>query len=182
MPEAALWIEANAQEQINFNLVACQADLSRVHVHRIFTGALRSTPHQYLVRVRPRRAARLPAWESCTVSNAGVEAGLGNVSSVVHNFRRVASLSPKAFRRLACGDRNFLQNRPSGAGKDRRHRRPASPGHLFGPPRRAGPPRCPPAGVRRAVWEAAASFGSPTCCRTASPHPSAPSSSRAWQR
>jgi len=109
--EAALWIEANAQEEINLGLMACHAGLSRFHFLRVFTGALGITPHQHLVRVRLRRAARLLARESCTVSDAGFEAGFGDVSNFVNTFRRAAGLSPGMFRRLARGDRNILQDR-----------------------------------------------------------------------
>jgi AraC family transcriptional regulator len=109
--EAALWIEANAGEEINLGLMARQAGLSRFHFLRLFTGALGITPHQHLVRARLRRAACMLARESCTVSDACFEAGFGDVSNFVNTFRRAAGLSPGAFRRLARGDRNILQDR-----------------------------------------------------------------------
>jgi AraC-like DNA-binding protein len=109
--EAALWVEANAHEAIDLGLMAGQAGLSRFHFLRLFTKVLGVTPHQHLLRARLRRAARLLAQESCSVSDAGFEAGFGDLSNFVNTFRRAAGVSPGAFRRLARGDRNILQDR-----------------------------------------------------------------------
>jgi AraC-like DNA-binding protein len=112
--EAALWIEAHAQEGISLGQMARQAGLSRFHFLRLFTKVLGVTPHQHLVRARLRRAARLLTREACSVSDAAFEAGFGDLSNFVNTFRRAVGLSPRVFRRLARGDRNILQDRLAG--------------------------------------------------------------------
>ncbi len=111
--EAALWIEANAHEALDLGSVARQVGLSRFHFLRVFAKALGVTPHQHLVRSRLRRAARLLAREACTVSDAAFESGFGDLSNFVRTFRRAAGVSPRDYRRLARGGRNFRQDRPA---------------------------------------------------------------------
>ncbi len=57
--ETALWIDENSQSEIDLDDAAKQAGLSPFHFLRLFSNALGVTPHQYLLRSRLRRAARL---------------------------------------------------------------------------------------------------------------------------
>lgn len=109
--EAALWIEANAHEEIDLGRAAKHAGLSRFHFLRLFAKSLGVTPHQHLVRSRLRRAARLLARDACAVTDAAFEAGFGDLSNFVRTFRRAVGVSPRGFRRMAKGDRNILQDR-----------------------------------------------------------------------
>lgn len=109
--DAALWIEANAQEALDLECLAKEAGLSRFHFLRLFARTLGVTPHQHLVRSRVRRAARLLASGDCSITEAAFAAGFGDLSNFVRTFHRAAGLSPRGFRRLAKGDRNILQAR-----------------------------------------------------------------------
>jgi AraC family transcriptional regulator len=109
--EAAVWMEENSPEAVDLGTVAGQAGLSRFHFLRLFSKVLGITPHQHLVRVRLRRAARLLACDDCSVSEAAFESGFGDLSNFIRTFRRAAGVSPRGFRRLAKGDRNILQDR-----------------------------------------------------------------------
>jgi len=57
--ETALWIDAHSHQQIDLEQAAGQAGISPFHFLRLFSSVLGVTPHQYLVRSRLRRAARL---------------------------------------------------------------------------------------------------------------------------
>jgi AraC family transcriptional regulator len=59
--QAALWIEAHANEPIDLERAAAEVDLSAFHFLRMFSRVIGVTPHQYLVRARLRQAARLLA-------------------------------------------------------------------------------------------------------------------------
>jgi AraC-like DNA-binding protein len=109
--EAALWIEANAHEPIDLDRAARAAGLSQFHFLRLFAKVLGVTPHQYLVRTRLRRAARLLAEDDLSVTDAAFEAGFGDLSNFMRTFRRAAGISPGAFRRAARGERKILQER-----------------------------------------------------------------------
>src|ERR1700751_2428413 len=57
--EAALWIDANSQRNIELEDVARESGVSPFHFLRALSSVLGVTPHQYLLRARLRHAARL---------------------------------------------------------------------------------------------------------------------------
>ncbi len=108
---AALWIEANACEPINLATAAKEARLSPFHFLRLFAKVLGVTPHQYLVRSRLRRAARLLAADGAPVTQIAYDVGFGDLSNFVRSFHRAAGVSPGRFRRAARNERKILQER-----------------------------------------------------------------------
>ena len=109
--EAALWLDANAHEALDLESAARGAGLSAFHFLRLFADVLGVTPHQYLVRARLRRAARLLAEEERPITGIAYDVGFGDLSNFVRTFRRAAGVSPRAFRRAARGERKILQDR-----------------------------------------------------------------------
>jgi AraC-like DNA-binding protein len=111
--ETALWIDENCQGAIDLEGAAGEAGLSTFHFLRVFSAVLGVTPHQYLLRSRLRRAARLLADEDRPITDIAYEVGFGDLSNFVRTFHRAAGMSPRAFRRAAKGDRKALQDRLS---------------------------------------------------------------------
>jgi AraC-like DNA-binding protein len=109
--EAALWLEAHCHEAVDLERAASQAGLSAFHFLRLFARVLGVTPHQYLLRSRLRRAARLLADDARSVTDVAYEVGFGDLSNFVRSFHRAAGVSPGAFRRAARGDRRILEQR-----------------------------------------------------------------------
>jgi AraC family transcriptional regulator len=109
--ETALWLDARAHEPIDLEDAARHAGLSPFHFLRLFAGTLGVTPHQYLVRSRLRRAARMLADAGRPIGAVALEVGFGDVSNFVRTFHRAAGVSPRGFRRMASGDRKILQDR-----------------------------------------------------------------------
>ncbi|HJT98394.1 MAG TPA: AraC family transcriptional regulator [Rhodanobacteraceae bacterium] len=109
--EAALRIDASAHEPVDLETNARDAGLSAFHFLRVFSAVLGVTPHQYLVRSRLRRAARLLADEARSISDVAFEVGFGDLSNFVRTFHRAAGVSPRGFRKAARGDRKILQDR-----------------------------------------------------------------------
>lgn len=109
--EAALWLDAHAHEEVDLERSAAAAGLSPFHFLRLFSAALGVTPHQYLVRSRLRRAARLLADGDLPVTEIAWEVGFGDLSNFVRTFGRAAGVSPRGFRRAARGDRKIFQER-----------------------------------------------------------------------
>ena len=77
----------------------------------MFSKVLGVTPHQYLLRVRLRRAARLLADDSRSITDVAFDAGFADLSNFVRTFHRAAGVSPREFRRASKGQRNFFQER-----------------------------------------------------------------------
>jgi AraC family transcriptional regulator len=68
--QAALWIEEHSADPVDLERAAGQLGLSPFHFLRLFSRVLGVTPHQYLVRSRLRRAARLLADGASSVTDA----------------------------------------------------------------------------------------------------------------
>ena len=103
--EAALWIEANAAEAVDLATVARFAGLSPFHFLRVFARVVGATPHQYLLRMRLRRAAKLLS-EDRPVTEVAYESGFADLSNFVRTFGRAAGVPPGKFRKK-------LQERPA---------------------------------------------------------------------
>lgn len=109
--EAALWLDAHSHEDVDLDSAAREAGLSPFHFLRLFAKVLGVTPHQYLVRSRLRHAARLLADETRPITDVALDVGFADLSNFVRTFHRAAGVSPRAFRRLAKGDRKIFQER-----------------------------------------------------------------------
>ena len=96
--EAALWLDERAHEAIDLEGAARAVGLSPFHFLRLFSRALGVTPHQYLVRARLRRAARLLSDEERSVTDVALEVGFADLSNFVRTFHRAAGVSPGRFR------------------------------------------------------------------------------------
>jgi AraC-like DNA-binding protein len=113
--EAAMWMDAHSQGEIDLDSAAKEAGLSPFHFLRLFSNVLGVTPHQYLVRSRLRHAARLLGDDTRSITDIAFDVGFGDLSNFVRTFHRAAGVSPRAFRRAARGDRKILQERLAAA-------------------------------------------------------------------
>jgi AraC family transcriptional regulator len=107
--EAALWLDANAHQPIDLDSAAAAFGLSPFHFLRLFARVLGVTPHQYLIRSRLRRAARLLADDMTPVTEIALDVGFGDLSNFVRTFHRAAAMSPRRFRQAARGNRKIFQ-------------------------------------------------------------------------
>ena len=106
--ETALWIDAHADQPVSLDTASAEAGLSPFHFLRLFTRVMGVTPHQYLVRARLRRAARLLADGDLPITGVALEAGFADLSNFVRTFHRAAGVSPRQFRRASRGDRSAI--------------------------------------------------------------------------
>jgi AraC family transcriptional regulator len=108
---AADFIEAHAAEPLALEDVARAVGLTPFHFLRLFSRVLGVSPHQYLLRTRLRRAARLLAEPERSVTQTAYEVGFGDLSNFIRSFTRAAGVSPRAYRKAARGERKILQER-----------------------------------------------------------------------
>lgn len=113
--ETALWMDANSHESIDLDAAARASGLSPYHFLRVFSASLGVTPHQYLLRSRLRRAARLLAEGSRPITDIALDIGFTDLSNFVRTFHRAAGVSPRRFRDSARGDRKIFQERLAAA-------------------------------------------------------------------
>jgi AraC family transcriptional regulator len=107
--DAAHWLESRAHEAVDLERAASEAGLSPFHFLRLFSRALGVSPHQYLLRARLRRAARLLVDPERPITDVALDVGFADLSNFIRTFRRAAGVSPSGFRRAARGDRKILQ-------------------------------------------------------------------------
>jgi len=124
--EAALWIDARSQEPIDLGRTAAEVGLSPFHFLRLFGQVLGVTPHQYLVRSRLRRAARLLAEDTRSITEVALDVGFGDLSNFVRTFHRAAGVSPRRFRQASRRERSALPH--PGRGPGERNRRSTESG------------------------------------------------------
>ena len=106
--QAALFLDSHSHEPVDLEAAANEAGLSPFHFLRLFSKVVGVTPHQYLVRSRLRRAARLLADGDLPVTDVALDVGFGDLSNFVRTFHRAAGVSPRSFRKAAKGDRKLL--------------------------------------------------------------------------
>jgi AraC family transcriptional regulator len=108
---AAAWLQAHAHESVGLEQAAREVGLSPFHFLRVFSRVLGVTPHQYLIRARLSRAARLLAADRRSITDVAFDAGFADMSNFVRTFHRAAGVPPRAFRLVAAGQRKILQER-----------------------------------------------------------------------
>lgn len=107
----ALWMDAHSHEAIGLEGAAREAGVSSFHFLRVFAAVLGVTPHQYLIRSRLRRAARLLAAGDRPVTDVALDVGFGDLSNFVRTFGRAAGVSPTRFRIAAKRNRRQIAQR-----------------------------------------------------------------------
>ena len=80
--------------------MAAEARLSPYHFLRCFEALTGSTPHQYLLRTRLRRAAIRLQEERTKIVEIAFDCGFGDVSNFNRAFRAEFGMSPRAYRRI----------------------------------------------------------------------------------
>jgi len=94
-------IENDADAPHDLNKLAQLARLSRYHFLRTFEELTGTTPHQYLLRVRLRRAAIQLRSESTRISDVAFECGFGDISNFNRTFRAEFGVNPRSYRSMA---------------------------------------------------------------------------------
>jgi AraC family transcriptional regulator len=93
-------IEGSCHEPLALADLASTAGLSPFHFLRVFRKITATTPHQYVVGARLRRAARLLADTSHPVTEIAYEVGFEDLSNFIRTFHRAVGCSPSAFRKF----------------------------------------------------------------------------------
>jgi AraC family transcriptional regulator len=91
-------IEAEFDAPLSLSDLASSAALSPWHFLRVFRRFTGTTPHQYLVNARLRRAAQLLLDSSQSITGIAYEVGFADLSNFVRTFHRSIGASPRAYR------------------------------------------------------------------------------------
>ncbi|GAB3411291.1 AraC family transcriptional regulator [Flindersiella endophytica] len=92
------WLDDNCAKDLSLEDIAAQACLSTRTLNRRFREQTGSTPLQWLLRARIRRAQQLLEATSQPVDRIAAEVGFGSPTAFRERFRRIVGTSPTAYR------------------------------------------------------------------------------------
>lgn len=98
---ATEFIEENLERDLELAEIAQSVDLSPYHFARSFKQTTGFTPIQFLMQRRIEQAKRLLAESEAPIVEVGLSVGFKNQSHFTTLFRKLTSLTPKAYRNAA---------------------------------------------------------------------------------
>lgn len=115
---AVEYIESHLDEKVDLKLVADAVHYSKYHLHRIFSGTVGLTIHNYTQRRRLTEAAKLLVFSEKPIMEIALEAGYENQQAFTGAFTAMYKQPPRRYRE---GERFYpLQLRfPPGENRDR---------------------------------------------------------------
>jgi transcriptional regulator GlxA family with amidase domain len=93
------WLEAHLDRELGLAAIARRAGLSVRSLNRRFREQTGTTPLQWLLRARVRRAQQLLETTGHPVEVVASRAGFGSATALRDHFQRVVTTSPQAYRR-----------------------------------------------------------------------------------
>ena len=94
--EAKLFIDRHYLDNIEINIIACQASLSKFHFLRLFKETYGITLHQYLTTLKIEKARRF-LQDGSSISNACYSLGFASLSSFNRLLKRHLEVNPSAY-------------------------------------------------------------------------------------
>jgi AraC family transcriptional regulator len=113
MRRVLAYAAAHLDEDVSLAALAAQAGLSRFHLHRVFSAALRETPKQLAFRLRLARAAVLLLTTGESVLEVALSSGFQSHEAFCRAFRRRFRMTPSAYR-----ERGFVDNVDTSQARD----------------------------------------------------------------
>ena len=98
MEPVLAWIEENLETQLTVRQMAARCGMSERTFNRRFREQTGTTPLQWLLRARVRRAQYLLENTGHGVERIAQQAGFGSPTAFRERFRRVAGVAPQAYR------------------------------------------------------------------------------------
>ncbi|GAA4602302.1 AraC family transcriptional regulator [Actinoallomurus liliacearum] len=92
------WIEDHLGEDLTLEVMAARCGMSTRTFSRRFREHTGTTPLQWLLRARVRRAQYLLEHTDHSVERIAVQAGFGSATAFRERFKRVAGTTPNAYR------------------------------------------------------------------------------------
>ena len=93
------WLDEHPHEELSLALLARRAGMSARSLSRRFRDQTGTTPAQWIVGLRVRRAQELIETSALAMERIATEVGFGSTATFRDRFRRVVGTSPQAYRR-----------------------------------------------------------------------------------
>lgn len=96
--EVIAYIEAHLEEKLTLDLLADAMNYSKYHLHRMFTGTLGLTIHDYIQRRQLTEAAKLLVFSNKPIIEIALIAGYEGQQAFTAAFRALYKLPPAEYR------------------------------------------------------------------------------------
>lgn len=93
------WMQRNLRQSLTLRDIARRAAMSTRTLNRRFRDQIGTTPCQWLVQSRVRRAQHLLETTGDSIEEVAIKAGFGSATTLRARFGRVVGTSPRAYRR-----------------------------------------------------------------------------------
>lgn len=113
---AVEYIESHLDEKVDLKLVADAVHYSKYHLHRIFSGTVGLTIHNYTQRRRLTEAAKLLAFSEKPIMEIALEAGYESQQAFTGAFTAMYKQPPRRYRE---GERFYPLQLPFHPGENR---------------------------------------------------------------
>ena len=91
-------VERESEQRLTLQDLAADVAMSPFHFLRLFRAVVGTTPHQYILHTRLRRAAVRLRTSRDSISSIAWDAGFDDLSTFNRRFRRVMRTHPMAYR------------------------------------------------------------------------------------
>ena len=111
-----IYIEKNIDKPLNLDDIACHANFSPFHFHRIFTALERETPAEFILRLRAEKVARLlQEQKNTSITEIAYSCGFSNYTSFNRAFKKHFGMTAQEFRKFEkavfAKDRQFYNSK-----------------------------------------------------------------------
>lgn len=96
---AVEYIQANLENELSIEQIAQKVRISPPYLYSLFRQHIKSSPHQYVLEQRLRRARQLLAGSILPIKEIGVKCGFGGVENFYRAFNRHHDMAPGEYRR-----------------------------------------------------------------------------------
>lgn len=96
-----IYIEKNIDKPLNLDDIACHANFSPFHFHRIFTTLEGETPAEFILRLRVEKVARLlQEQKNTSITEIAYSCGFSNYTSFNRAFKKHFGMTAQEFRKF----------------------------------------------------------------------------------
>lgn len=96
-----IYIEKNIDKPLNLNAIACHANFSPFHFHRIFAALEGETPAEFILRLRAEKVARLlQEQKNTSITEIAYSCGFSNYTSFNRAFKKYFGMTAQEFRKF----------------------------------------------------------------------------------